>query len=230
MPALLPARDESYLRLLGRVQRTVPVEHIQTEIAGQSYPWTRVIDPDRLLEDALSRRDRSPADLDPFWAATWRAAIGLDRFLSRLELRDLRVLELGCGSGRAGIAAALRGARVTLTDAAGQALLVARLNAWPVRGQLRVRSLNWDGTGLPDPPFPLILGSDLVYDQSLWAMLESCLRRHLTDEGLVLLSEPQRHTGDRFETWIGQAGWKTRVTLVDLDDGKPSIRVFQLRR
>ncbi len=92
-----------------------------------------MIDPDQLLENALSRTDRSPEELDPFWAATWRAAIGLDRYLARQPIQGQRVLELGCGSGRAGIAAALHGAVVTMTDAAVEGMWVAEYNAFPVR-------------------------------------------------------------------------------------------------
>ncbi len=99
---------DPYQQLLQKIQSCVPVIQTTTEIAGFEYPWLKVIDPDQLLENALTRTDRSPEELDPFWAATWRAAIGLDRHLERLSIRGCRVLELGCGSGRAGIAAAIR--------------------------------------------------------------------------------------------------------------------------
>ncbi len=57
---------------------------------------------DELLEKALSRTDRTADELDPFWAATWRAAIGMDRYLGRLDLSGQRVLELGCGKWKGG--------------------------------------------------------------------------------------------------------------------------------
>ena len=50
----------------------------------------------------------------------WEAGIALAEYLSshmgERELRARRVLELGAGPGIAGIAAAMRGAHVTLTD------------------------------------------------------------------------------------------------------------------
>ncbi len=216
-------------QLLQRIERLFPLEHTSIEIHGQPYPWTRVIEPDRLLEEALARNDRSPAELDPFWAAHWRASIGLERFLDQLELRDVPVLELGCGSGRVGIGAALRGAKVTITDAVGPAMLVARYNARFVRDRLCVRRLEWSRERLPTTDFPFILGSDIVYDPSLHPILEPCLRRHLGREGAVYLSEPQRHTGDRFRRWIQTAGWQLRESFVDLEDGHRPIRIFCLR-
>jgi hypothetical protein len=43
------------------------------------------------------------------------------------------------------------------------------------------------------------------------------------------LSEPQRHTGDRFERWIRMAGWKCDSEMIDLQDGQREIRIFRCR-
>lgn len=220
----------SHIRILHRLQRLVPIEHVWTEIAGKNYPWTRVVNPDRLLEDALASGTDGCVETDPFWAATWRAAIGLDRYLSRLgPLDNLRVLELGGGSGRAGIAAGLRGANVWITDASRMALLMCRYNARFIADRVRVRKLEWSDTQAWSDRFPVILGSDIVYNPSLYPILEPCLRRSLAHNGVVLLSEPQRHTGDRFETWIRAAGWNCQSTLMDLRDGEREIRIFECR-
>ena len=220
-------RDDQ--QLLARIQRLVPIEHTSTVIAGRNYPWTQVIDPERLLEQALQDRDRCSFEVDPFWAATWRAATGLERFLDRIDLVGQRVLELGCGSGRAGIGAAVRGARVVLTDVVGRALLVARFNARLVKDRLSIRRLEWGNEQLPGPKFKVILGSDIVYDPALHPILEPCLRRHLDRDGVVLLSEPQRHTGDRFQNWITAAGWRLQEHTIDLGDNNREIRIFELR-
>ena len=220
-------RDDQ--RLLARIQRLVPIEHTTTIIAGRSYPWTRVINPDQLLEQALSQSCKPAYEIDPFWAATWRAATGLERFLDQVDIAGERILELGCGSGRAGIGAALRGAQVVMTDVVGQALLVARFNARLVKHQVSIRRLEWQSEQLPGPKFRYIIGSDIVYDPALHPILEPCLRRHLTSDGVVFLSEPQRHTGDRFRAWIAAAGWRLQEHLVDLEDNNRAIRIMALR-
>ncbi len=51
---------EPQTRLLGRIRSKVPVEISTVEIAGHQVPWLKVVDPDRLLENALERKDRSP--------------------------------------------------------------------------------------------------------------------------------------------------------------------------
>ena len=99
------------LKLLKRLERMVELEHVHAEIAGTSYPWARVVNPDQLLEQTLRNDQPESASIDPFWAATWRAAQGLDRFRGMLQLpTGTRILELGGGSGRAGTSAAAHGA------------------------------------------------------------------------------------------------------------------------
>jgi predicted nicotinamide N-methyase len=217
-------------RLLARIQKQVPIEHTLTTIAGREYPWTRVVDPDSLLLNALSKSQDGTVANDPFWAASWRAAQGLDRFLGTLpNLSGSRVLELGGGSGRAGISAGLRGAEVLITDAVPTALMVCKFNARQVANKVAVRLLDWRDRHTQLQPFPIILGSDIVYDFKLFPILEPCLRRHLEPDGVVYLSEPQRHTGDRFEKWILAAGWKCTSSFIDLADGQRQIRIFRCR-
>ena len=213
--------------LLARIQRLVPIEHTTTTVAGIEYPWTKVVDPDSLLINALSKSDEGTVELDPFWAATWRAAQGLDQFLGTLpSLPGTRILELGGGSGRAGISAGLRGAKVLITDAVPTALLVCKFNARGVSNNVQVRLLDWRDPNTHVPRFPIIIGSDIVYDPRLFPILEPCLRRYTAPGGVVYLSEPQRHTGDRFEKWIMAAGWHCTTSLVELEDNQRDIRIF----
>ena len=221
------SRLVSEARLLARIQQQVPIEQTTTTIAGQEYPWTNVVDPESLLLNALSKSQEGTVELDPFWAASWRAAQGLDQFLGTLpNLNGIRILELGGGSGRAGISAGMRGADVLITDAVPTALLVCKFNARQVSEKVQVRLLDWRDRKTQLQPFPIIIGSDIVYDSKLFPILEPCMRRHLVPGGVVYLSEPQRHTGDRFEKWIVAAGWRCTSTLMDLGDAQRQIRIF----
>lgn len=220
------SRDPDWCRLKAEIELSVALEPTTIELGGRQFGWYRVANPEQLLELAVESSLPS-VEVDPFWAATWRAAQGLDRFLGNRGCDQLRVLELGCGSGQAGIGAAARGAIVSLTDAVPLALQVARLNAWPVAANCRFELLRWGIDRLKEPPFPLILGSDLVYDPGHFAQLELCARQHLEPQGRLLLSEPHRHTGDRFAHWIVEAGWRMRQHDVDMADGRVPIRIFE---
>lgn len=223
------ASQAAHSRLKARIERTVVLVTEPLELGGRHFHWYRVGNPDVLLQKAANNSDTPAEDLDPFWAATLRAAIGLDKFLQQLPLRDVRVLELGCGSGQAGIGAAAQQAQVTMTDAVGLALMVAKLNAWSLLDRIRFHRLRWNLDQLDQAPFPIIIGSDLVYDPSLFSLLNKCARQHLAEDGRMYLSEPHRHTGDRFSKWIREAGWQTVEHDVDLLDGRIPIRIFECR-
>ena len=222
---------QDWIRLRHRIETVVPLGKSHVELGGRQLPWLKVIEGDELLAtaaaDAERNRDAAPStELDPFWAATWRAAQGLDRFLERLQIENVRVLELGCGTGQAGIGAALRGARVTMTDAVGLALLVARLNATRITDGIRFRRLRWLQDHLQQT-FPVIIGSDLVYDPNIFEPLLGCAKEHLSKGGRLYLSEPYRHTGEIFSRRVRELGWKAIEHDVDLKDKRVTIRVFE---
>jgi predicted nicotinamide N-methyase len=221
-------QEPQWLELKAKIEQTVQLEPFSIILGNREFQWYKVTNPDDLLIAALESQ-RPEEEVDPFWAATWRAARGLDRFLDQWDLIGRRVLELGCGSGQAGAGAAARGACVLMTDAVQIALEVSQLNAWPVRNQVRFQVLKWADGSLAEEPFPLIIGSDLVYDPKLFESLERCARKHIAAEGCLLLSEPHRHTGDRFAQFIVQAGWDMTTHDISLEEDRVPIRIFECR-
>ena len=203
-----------------------------TRIAGHECPLAVASDPDGMLIDACKRQDAGEEGvIDPFWAATWRAASGLDQFLEGRNLQNVRVLELGCGTGHAGLAAAMRGANVTLTDGVDDPLELVRLSVEKNRLNCDVRLLRFGLDRMDDTRFPLILGSDVTYLRSLWSDLESCLQEHLAEGGEILLSDPFRIIANEFSQWIKDYPWKyTEHTIAMEDDPEHPIRVMSLVR
>ena len=201
------------------------------EVAGKQTQLAVASDPDGMLIEACQRQDAGEKGvIDPFWATTWRAAAGLDRYLDRLDLLGTRVLEVGCGTGHVGLSAAHRGADVILTDGVSDPLLLVQLSTWDLRDRCRVRRLRFGIDQLDEPRFPLILGSDVTYLRSLWSELDVCLRHHLDDGGEVLLSDPFRVISNEFRDWIRDHGWNYFEHRIELpDDPDHPIRVMQLR-
>ncbi len=204
----------------------------RVEIADRLCRLAIASDPDGMLVEACKRQDAGESGvIDPFWATTWRAAAGLDRFMNRIKLEGVRVLELGCGTGHAGLAAAHRGGRVVLTDGVSDPLLLVRMSTWHLRDRCRVRRLRFGTDRLNEPPFPLILGSDVTYLRSLWPELDACLKSHLATGGQVLLSDPYRIIANEFRDWIRASEWDYAEHRVELDDDpEHPIRVMVLRR
>jgi predicted nicotinamide N-methyase len=203
-----------------------------TEIAGRECQLAVASDPDSMLLDACRRQDAGEQGvIDPFWATTWRAAAGLDHYLDRIDISGARVLEIGCGTGHAGLAAAHRGGQVVLTDGVSDPLLLVRMSAWNLRDRCRVRRLQFGIDRLDEPRFPWILGSDVTYLRSLWPLLDQCLKDHLDDDGQVLLSDPYRIIANEFRDWIQRHGWHYSEHRMEFDDDSDHpIRVMQLTR
>ena len=202
-----------------------------TTVAGQSIPLAVAADPDAMLIEACERQDAGEQGvIDPFWAATWRAASGLDVFLQTVDLVGKSVLEVGCGTGHAGIAAAMRGARVTLTDGVEDPLHLVRLSSFSIRDRCTVRRLRF-GLDKIDQQYPIILGSDVTYLRELWPELEQCLFDHLHPGGVVYLSDPYRFIGNEYRQWLEGRPWSYQEHKIELkDDPGHPIRVMELRR
>ncbi|KAA5541140.1 class I SAM-dependent methyltransferase [Roseiconus nitratireducens] len=216
--------------LLATASRLLDWKWESTPIADRTWQLAVAADPDAMLIEACERQDAGETGvIDPFWAATWRAARGLDRFLDTLSLENQSVLEVGCGTGHAGIAAAIRGAKVTLTDGVEDPLHLVRLSSHPIAGRCRVLRLRF-GLDRLDQTFPVILGSDVTYLRQLWPQLEQCLFDHLQSDGVALLSDPYRIIANEFRDWIGKRPWEYTEHQIQLeDDPQHPIRVMELR-
>ena len=95
------------------------------ELAGREVWIRRPVDSEALLTDEAFARE----EFLPYWADLWPSAIELAHVVAGWDLAGASVLELGCGLALPGIAAALRGGDVTVSDWSPDALVFAADNA-----------------------------------------------------------------------------------------------------
>ncbi|MDX6476202.1 MAG: hypothetical protein QOH95_1713 [Gaiellaceae bacterium] len=112
--------------------------------------------PDALIDEVAFERD----EFLPYWAELWPAAKALAGALSGVE--GLSVIELGCGLGLPSLVAAARGAHVTATDWAPEALDLLRRNA--ARNELELRAEAWDWREPRADSFDLAVAADVLYE------------------------------------------------------------------
>src|SRR2546421_499109 len=132
-------------RLLARIHRRYATLTDRVQIAGRTYAFTRVADPNRVLEQVAAEEDRlekisgrrKNGDILhlPYWAELWDSALGMAQLLvkrfsscHRVTLSPCHLLDLGCGMGFTGMVAASLGLNVTFADLEQPALLFARYN------------------------------------------------------------------------------------------------------
>ncbi|MER3523225.1 MAG: hypothetical protein C4326_03960 [Ignavibacteria bacterium] len=171
-------------------------------IARTMFRLLKVCDSNVLLERITPEMFAHDERL-PYWADLWHSSIELARWcLEEAELGGKRVLELGCGLGLAGIAAATAGAEVTFSDYDADALAFAACNVaanLSPEAQSRIRFFQLDWRHLPSiSPFDLIIGADVVYERGSFSALSEALWTLLRSDGYAVLTEPDRTIGRDF--------------------------------
>ncbi|MCW3011855.1 MAG: Methyltransferase type 12 [Solirubrobacterales bacterium] len=166
-----------------------------------------------LDEEAFDARD----EYLPYWVELWPSAIALARQVARRSLEGRRVLELGAGLGLPGLAAALGGAHVTLTDWAPEAVVAARHNAERNGVEVEALVVDWRSPEalIERAPWDLVLLADVLYEDRNVAPLLELLPR-LAPE--VLLADPGRLTALPFldaaaQRWALTTTHDARVAL-----------------
>jgi predicted nicotinamide N-methyase len=241
-------------RLLRRINRRYQVVTETVSVGPLTFPFTRIANPDRVLDEVAAEEDRlekvsgKRADGDylhlPYWAELWDSAMGVavamaDRAIDWNPQGAL--MDLGCGMGLSGTVAAALGAHVLFADIETPALLFARLNSLPYSGgvrwhmgircsqRVRTRRLDWRTDRLGEQ-FYTIVGADILYERKQWDHLEPFWREHLLRNGKVLLGEPGRPTGDLFPDWIRERGWSLTTVEQPVPTRPRPIRLFLLAR
>ena len=170
-------------------------------------------------------RELHEGESPPYWAFCWGSGQALARFLldHPAEARGRRVVDFGCGSGVAGIAAGMTGAReVVAVDVDPTARAAAAANA----------ALNGLAPGIfrsasrvPDD-WDLLLASDVLYEASLRPVVEVFRRDAAARGATVLAGEPQR-PGNPGHPDLAVAEYAVR-TLPDVDSPTVAAKIYRL--
>jgi len=159
----------------------------------------------------------------PYWADVWPAA----RMLARAVLESewpagLTALELGCGLGIAGLAALSRGLNVIFSDYDLTAVAFAERNA-RINGFTAFSARPFDWREPPgDLSVPVVLGSDLIYEERSIAPLLGVLDRVLRPGGVAMMTDPDRPLMPRFIEGLEERGWS--LTRRPMRAGSPGQR------
>ena len=171
--------------------------------------WVPTRDLDALLDELTPEEFLRSDERMPYLGTIWPAAESLAaKVLAGPRLDGRHALDLGCGLGACGFAAARRGARVTFFDWEPRALEIAAASA---REQGRPPATfdfvlgDWRE---PPPlgPFDLVLGADLLYERRNAPAVAPFLARHLKPGAEAWIADPGRPHAQLFTALAREAG------------------------
>ncbi|WP_163340173.1 methyltransferase [Desulfopila sp. IMCC35008] len=130
----------------------------------------------------------------PFWIRLWDSAMVLSYLLHSLpDAKGQRLLELGAGLGAPGLAAAVNGFDVTLSDYEEIILNFEKVSAAASKlDNVQCTMLDW-----LDPPemeqFDVLAGAEILFREEFFDPLLSVFRKYLKPGGIIYLA----HDGGR---------------------------------
>ncbi len=159
----------------------------------------------------------------PYWADIWPAARMLARAVLETDWQpDLTALEIGCGLGLAGLAALSKGLRVIFSDYDLTAVAFAERNAG-LNGYTNYGAHPFDWRDPPDDLIvPMILGSDLTYEERNHDPLLAVFEKMLAPGGTILLTDQDRPATPAFIARLEQLGWS--IARRQMKAGNPGQR------
>jgi len=150
-------------------------------------------------EDLIDEEAFANDEFLPYWAELWPAARALAAALP--PVAGLRVVELGCGLGLPSLVAAARGAEVTATDWAREAVELLQRNA--ARNELELSAEVRDWRQPWSARFDLVLAADVLYERRNVEPLVEQLQELAPTALVALAGRPYEETF--MQQWPGRA-------------------------
>lgn len=218
--------------VLAQIESKYKVEVTDLRIGGETLKIAQLADFEGTIEK-LVEQDRLSLDDLPLWAKVWEASFVLASFLgSQKVIPDRRILEIGAGIGVVGVYAAVKGHRVTISDVNEDALLFARANVLLNRCEDRaeVRRIDWNSPQVP-APYPMIVGSEVVYDRGSYPSLVRFLDEALAPGGTIVLAKnKQLKAPGFFAELVKEFRYKEKVVRLTGSDEVTEVGLYAVRR
>lgn len=157
---------------------------------------------DRQQFDDSSGRAENVGVHESIWAyfgVVWPSSEILARLMADFDIRNKRILEVGCGIGLASLLLNSRSANITATDHHPDADAFLQWNVTLNTG----KPIPFIRTGWEEEPsslgeFDLIIGSDLLYQPDHPELLSGFICQHAKESCEVVIVDPSRGRANKF--------------------------------
>jgi predicted nicotinamide N-methyase len=157
----------------------------------------------------------------PLFGLIWPSSIILASTVAQMDLRCIRVLEIGCGIGFSSIV--LHSMRVDVTASDVHPLAKEFLDANMLSNDLppiQYQTGNWGTENPALGEFDLIIGSDVLYEPDHAKNVSEFIDIHSEKDVQVIIVDPNRSNRSRFTRNMEALGYDyhgERFSMMDLD-------------
>ena len=142
----------------------------------------------------------------------WPAGTVLAKVMKKIELRERRILELGCGLALPSLVLKYRGADITASDYHPVSRKFLSHNCQLNNlDNIPFIQLDWDNP-LADDKYDLIIASDVLYDPSNPILLGKVIKKMSSPTCKVLVTCPGRGYKNQFSRIMENIGFKLEET------------------
>ncbi len=180
---------------------------------------------DQFMDDALKE------DYCPYFGLVWDAGMGLATYLKNIDLKNKRILEIGCGLALPSFIATQKGAEVLATDYHHDVERFLNLNQKINEVNFSFERMNWRKEEKDLGLFDLVIGSDILYESAHPDQVAKALIRNLNKNGKIILADPGRSYIQKFVTSMNSLGYKeffNPISIISPKNQKPmDIFIFE---
>lgn len=152
----------------------------------------------------------------PYFGVLWEAGVGLSQYLSQMDFRGKKVLEIGCGLALPSFVITKNGGDIIATDFHADVPLFLEENQKNNNIFFQYRVMNWrneiertkNDLGL----FDLVIGSDILYESQHPMQVALALIAFLNPGGKIILADPGRAYIQKFITSMNELGYKEKLS------------------
>lgn len=159
----------------------------------------------------------------PYFGVLWEAGIGLSQFLQYQNLKDKRVLEIGCGLALPSFVVTKAGAQIIATDFHVDVPLFLSLNQKQNNVQFEYAVMNWrdevERTKNTLGLFDLVIGSDILYESQHPREVAKALIGLLKPGGKIILADPGRAYVQKFVTSMQELNYPEKMSIQTVKAG-----------
>lgn len=135
----------------------------------------------------------------PIFGVIWPSGYELAHYISKINVANKRILEVGCGIGLASLLLNHIHADISATDVHPNTLEFLYINTLLNNDRIiPFERLDWKDTSRKLGKFDLIIGSDLLYESKHAQLLSKFIDQHANKSCEVIIVDPQRGQQGKF--------------------------------